>query len=112
MKSILKMQNELLKSKGGVMGQIVGTFILVLIIAVVVGMTFLFVAQLKTQVLNTAGQDVNSTAYKAINTTEAAGATLVSYLPMVFLALIFGVILVVVLRVVLPYINIGGGGFN
>lgn len=103
MKSILEM------NKKGVMGQVVGTFVLVLIIAVVVGMTFLFVAQLKTQIQTTATGGVNSTAYQAVNKTEAAGYDLVSYLPMVFLALIFGVVLVVVLRVVLPYVNIGGG---
>ena len=103
MKSIIEM------NKKGVMGQVVGTFILVLIISVIVGMTFLFIAQLKTQVQNTATGGVNSTAYQAVNQTEAAGYTLVSYLPMIFLALIFSVVLIVVLRVVLPYINIGGG---
>src|SRR3990167_2702374 len=46
-------------------------------------------------------------AYEKVNDTEDAGATVVDYLPLVFLALIFGVILTVVLKVILPYMNIG-----
>ena len=41
--------------------------------------------------------------------TEAAGANIVAYLPLIFLALIFGVILIIVLRVILPYINVTRG---
>jgi hypothetical protein len=52
-------------------------------------------------------------AYTAINSTENSGVTVVSYLPLVFLALIFGAILTLVLKIILPYINIGQtmGGF-
>lgn len=57
---------------------------------------------------------IDDTAYTSVNDTEAAGTTLVDYLPLVFLALIFGVILAIVLRIILPYIKLGermGGGF-
>jgi len=59
-----------------------------------------------------ASEDLN--AYTSINDTEAAGAGLVGYLPLIFLALIFGAILALVLKIILPYINLGqsiGGGF-
>ena len=58
-----------------------------------------------------AADDANS--YNAINETEAAGATIVGYLPLIFLAIIFGAILTLVLRIILPYINLGQqmGGF-
>ena len=101
------------KFKKGVMGEIIGVFILVLVISILSGLTFLFVAQLKTQVYTTSGS-YTSTAYQAVNTTEAAGYTVVTYLPLVFLALVFGAILMVVLKVIVPYINLGssiGGGF-
>ena len=97
----------MLKTKKGVMSEVVGVFILVLIVSVIAGMTFLFTSQLKEQVENTATGGVNSTAYKAVNDTEAAGATLIDYLPLLFLAIIFGVILAVVLKIILPYINLG-----
>lgn len=53
------------------------------------------------------------TASAAINATERAGASVTNYLPLLFLALIFGAILAVVLKVILPYINLGNqvGGF-
>jgi FlaG/FlaF family flagellin (archaellin) len=97
--------------KKGVMGEVIGVFILVLVISVLAGMTFLFTSQLKTQVSSTAG--ATSTAYLAVNSTEAAGATLINYLPLLFLAIIFGAILAVVLKIILPYINLGNsmGGF-
>ena len=52
-------------------------------------------------------------AYKSINDTEDAGATIVGYLPLIFIALIFGAILTIVLKIILPYINLGQkvGGF-
>ena len=58
-----------------------------------------------------ASEDLN--AYEAINDTEAAGATLTGYLPLIFLAIIFGAILTLVLKIILPYINLGQnmGGF-
>ena len=174
--------------KKGIMNQIVSVFILMLVISLLAGMTFLFIVTLKSQavdtsqyvtetVLNEAGQ-VNSTtyylthytdigfsapaittatntssgiavasgnwtlatsgsiinasavewntvtfnytyahpvmnAYNSINKTEAAGYQVIGYLGILFLALIFGAILTVVLRVILPYINIGQsmGGF-
>lgn len=96
-----------MKNKKGVMNQVIGVFILVLVISVIAGMTFLFTAQLKTQVESTGTEGTNSTAYQAVNDTETAGATIVDYLPLLFLAIIFGVILIVVLKVLLPYINLG-----
>jgi hypothetical protein len=99
--------------KKGVMGEVIGVFILVLVISVLAGMTFLFTSQLKTQVQSSATGGINSTAYLAVNSTEAAGATLINYLPLLFLAIIFGAILAVVLKIILPYINLGNsmGGF-
>ena len=46
-------------------------------------------------------------AYEAVNSTESAGYTVVGYLPLIFLAVIFGAILTLVLRIILPYINLG-----
>jgi hypothetical protein len=46
-------------------------------------------------------------AYNAINGTENAGYGLVSYLPLIFLAIIFGAILTLVLKIILPFINLG-----
>jgi hypothetical protein len=48
-----------------------------------------------------------STAYKAINQTETSGYQMVNYLGIIFLALIFGAILAVILRIIIPYINLG-----
>jgi hypothetical protein len=95
------------------MGPVISVFVMVLVISILSGLTFLFVAQLKTQVANTATGNTSSTAYKAVNDTEAAGATVVGYLPLIFLAIIFGAILTLVLRIILPYINLGQqmGGF-
>lgn len=58
-----------------------------------------------------ANDDAN--AYTAVNSTESAGSTVVGYLPLIFLAIIFGAILTLVLRIILPYINLGKdmGGF-
>ena len=94
--------------KKSVMNQVIGVFILVLVVSVIAGMTFLFTAQLKDQVESTSTGGINSTAYRAVNDTESAGATIVDYLPLLFLAIIFGAILVVVLKVLLPFINLGG----
>ena len=47
------------------------------------------------------------TAYDAINDTEAAGADIVDYLSLIFLAVIFGAILTLVMKIILPYINLG-----
>jgi len=99
------------------MSEVISVFILVLVVSVIAGMTFLFVGTLKDQVEAQAGSEAdahaNSTAWKAVNDTEAAGATIVDYLPLLFLAIIFGVILSVVLKIILPYINLGQqvGGF-
>lgn len=114
MRSILE---HMMKQKKGIMGPIISVFVLVLVISILAGLTFLFVAQLKTQVLNSAGGSAGggnqSTSYLAVNATEAAGATVVGYLPLIFLAVIFGAILTLVLRIILPYINLGQsvGGF-
>jgi len=98
--------------KKGVMGEIIGVFVLILVISVLAGMTFLFTSQLKTQVYATTA-DYAGNAYQAVNKTEAAGATVINYLPLLFLAIIFGAILAVVLKIILPYINLGNqvGGF-
>lgn len=181
-------------AKKGVMPEVIGLFVLVLVVAVIAGMTFLFTASLKTQVqnsspqatyrignesgwLNSSGYILSNTSklgfnspailivlnnltnpgattipalnysissagvltnatpanistvfisytyssienlngYTAVNSTEAAGAGIVTYLPLLFLAMIFGVILTVTLRIILPYINLGsqsgGTGF-
>ena len=104
---------EKIKGKKSIMGPIISVFVMVLVISILSGLTFLFVAQLKTQVQTTATDGENSTAYQAVNDTEAAGATVVSYLSLIFLAVIFGAILTLVLRIILPYINLGQqmGGF-
>ena len=53
-----------------------------------------------------------SVAFRSVNDTEKAGIVMVDFLPILFLAIIFGVILVVVLKVILPFINLGQqGGF-
>ena len=108
MRSILN-----LRKKKAVMGEVISVFVLVLIISILSGLTFLFVGELKTQVQSTGTEGVNSTAYQAVNDTEAAGATVIDYLPLIFLALIFGIILTLVLKIILPYINLGNrvGGF-
>lgn len=100
--------------KKGITAQIINVFILVLIISVLSGMTFLFTAQLKTQVLTASSNNLLSTAYQAVNNTENAGYQVISYLGLVFLALIFGAILLLVLKIMVPYINLGqqmGSGF-
>ena len=180
--------------KKGVMSEVIGVFVLVLVIAILAGITFMFVGSLKTQTIvkhtsgaqtvnleagwvNTTGYALNTTysslegytptivaivnatdqtlitaanytltgstlynsttvdaisryhdvlinytytyidsygsAYDAVNSTEAAGATTTNYLPLLFLAIIFGAILAVVLKIILPYINLGNqvGGF-
>lgn len=57
--------------------------------------------------------DDDANAYTSINETENAGAGIVGYLPLIFLAIIFGSILAIVLKIILPYINLGQnmGGF-
>lgn len=99
-------------SKKSIMGPVISVFVMVLVISILSGLTFLFVAQLKDQVYTTSGS-YTSTAYQAVNDTEAAGSTVVGYLPLIFLAVIFGAILTLVLRIILPYINLGQtmGGF-
>ena len=104
---------SILSQKKAIMGPIISVFVLILVISILAGLTFLFVSQLKTQVSSTAEGGINSTAYQAVNDTEAAGATVVGYLPLIFLAIIFGAILTLVLKIILPYINLGQnmGGF-
>jgi len=94
-------------TKKSIMGPVISVFVLVLIISILAGLTFLFVAQLKDQVKSTTTDGENSTAYQAVNDTEAAGATIIGYLPLIFLAIIFGAILTLVLKIILPYINLG-----
>jgi hypothetical protein len=175
-------------NKKGILGPVISVFVMVLVISILAGLTFLFVAQLKAQsiststqssftVLNETGAFLNTSngngydlgrrndigfnspsiillinasgyainagnftvvngelqnttlplgswtnslnvsytynavsnpnAYISINGTEAAGASTVSYLPLIFIALIFGAILSLVLRIILPYINLG-----
>ena len=169
------------------MGPIISVFVMVLVISILAGLTFLFVSSLKTQVrtsviesitvINQTGGTITSTPYRltadsyavdfavtratnatsglpiavgnytlstdgyvtnasatqwstvlfsytyrspsgtnayiAVNGTESAGATIVNYLPLIFLAVIFGALLTLVLRIILPYINLGNsvGGF-
>lgn len=174
-----------MKTKKSVIGPIISVFVMVLIVSILAGLTFLFVSQLKTQSLSsatgisftivnesgTAGAEIGPTgytllkygvgwrgatinvitngtsatlvssgnytlsdtgvltnasavvwtpvnisytytraelgAYNSINKTESAGATLVDYLPLIFLAIIFGAILTLVLKIILPYLNLG-----
>jgi len=99
-----KMELKSIAKKKSIMGPVISVFVMVLVISILAGLTFLFVSQLKTQVENTAEDGENSTAYQAVNDTEIAGATVVGYLPLIFLALIFGAILTLVLRIILPYV--------
>ena len=103
---------NILKQKKSIIGPVISVFVMVLIVSILAGLTFLFVAQLKAEVYATTASNT-STAYQAVNTTEAAGATVVNYLSLIFLAVIFGAILTLVLRIILPYINLGQqmGGF-
>jgi len=171
-----------MRLKKSVMGPIISVFVLILIVSILAGLTFLFVSSLKTNVVTTtattSGSAVNEsgyinqtgytltqstrlgfnnpaivtiingtsgavipsgnytltnnvlrnatasnfnpanitytysyigepTAYNAVNGTESAGYTLVSYLPLIFLAIIFGALLTLVLRIIVPYINLG-----
>jgi ABC-type multidrug transport system permease subunit len=110
------MQKKLqFEQKKSIMGPIISVFVMVLVISILSGLTFLFIAQLKSQVLTSTDADVgvNSTAYQAVNNTEAAGYTIVGYLPLIFLAVIFGALLTLVLKIILPYVNLGQsmGGF-
>ena len=173
--------------KKSVIGPVISVFVMVLVVSILAGLTFLFVAQLKTEVIDTtltgAGSAINETevyinstgytvdestaleargfvitaiwnssgdsynetiaitnatisstgvvtnatevtyenvsisytytyideptAYNAINDTESAGSTIVGYLSLIFLAIIFGAILTLVLKIILPYINLG-----
>ena len=101
-----------MKIKKSVMGPIISVFVMVLVISILAGLTFLFIAQLKTNVETVSGSTA-STSYQAINETENAGYTVVGYLPLVFLAVIFGALLTLVLKIILPYVNLGQtmGGF-
>ena len=96
-----------LKGKKGVMNEVIGAFILLLVVSIIAGMTFLFLSTMKDKVEDTATDGENSTAYQAVNDTEEAGTTIIDFLPILFLAIIFGAILTVVLRVILPFINLG-----
>ncbi len=98
--------------KKSIMGPIISVFVMILVISILAGLTFLFIAQLKAQVYSTTG-DYTSNAYQAVNDTEAAGVTVVGYLPLIFLAVIFGALLTLVLKIILPYVNLGQsmGGF-
>ena len=99
--------------KKSIMGPIISVFVMILVISILAGLTFLFIAQLKTQVLSAVASDTSATAYLAVNSTEAAGASVVGYLPLIFLAVIFGALLTLVLKIILPYVNLGQsmGGF-
>lgn len=98
---------SIIKQKKSITNQIISAFVLMLVISVLSGIMFLFVASLKTQVLAATTEGANSTAYKAVNSTEAAGFQVIGYLGLVFLAIIFGALLTLVLRIILPYVNFG-----
>jgi len=178
----------IMENKKAVMGSVISVFVMILVISILAGLTFLFISSLKPSVIentitsasvtgeigfinsttytldkatelnfrnpvitgaanytsglkiaaanytvSAAGIVINSSAvgwgnvtfnytyeyiananaYNAVNDTEAAGAGVVGYLPLIFLALIFGAILTLVLKIILPYINLGNqmGGF-
>ena len=98
---------NMVKGKKGVMNEVIGAFILLLVVSIIAGMTFLFLSTMKDKIKTTATDAENSTAYRAVNDTEEAGTTIIDFLPILFLAIIFGAILTVVLRVILPFINLG-----
>ena len=98
---------DMVKGKKGVMNEVIGAFILLLVVSIIAGMTFLFLSTMKDKIEDTATHNTSSTAYQAVNDTEEAGTTIVDFLPILFLAIIFGAILTVVLRVILPFINLG-----
>jgi hypothetical protein len=102
-----------MKQKKGIMNQIVSIFVLVLVISVLSGLTFLFGSQLLTQVSNVVSTDAstarNSTAYQAVNQTMVAGYAVVGYLGLIFMVLIFSALLALVLRMIIPYMNLGQG---
>jgi hypothetical protein len=95
-----------MKSKKGIMNQIVSIFVLVLVISVLSGLTFLFGAQLLTQV-NTVAGGTTTMAYQAVNQTQTAGYAVVGYLGLIFMVLIFSALLALVLRMIIPYMNLG-----
>ena len=101
-----------MRQKKSVIGPVISVFVMVLVISILAGLTFLFTAELKDNVYDQTA-DYGSTSYQAVNDTEDAGSDVVSYLPLIFLSLIFGAILTVVLKIILPYINLGQqmGGF-
>jgi len=173
-----------MEKKKSIMGPIISVFVMVLVISILAGLTFLFVTELKDTSVDVASLTsitvvnetswINSTTYtlstvndlgfvnpvivyaanstddeiitsgnytlssagvlsnasavewgaveitytyskiKDENSYENAGAMVVDYLPLIFLALIFGAILTLVLRIIIPYINLGknmGEGF-
>ena len=98
----------------GYFGKIIGIFVLVLVLSALLGMTFLFTSGMKDTISDTADEGENSTAWQAVNDTEKAGADVVGYLPLLFLALIFSAVLVVILKIIIPVLNSGqltGSGF-
>lgn len=178
-----------IQNKKGIMGEIISVFVLILVVAIMAGLSFLFIVNLKAQVVQTTDQAaiavnesgwlnttpypvgarnligfngftvilinnqtgqvvINSanytvgtntitgtgqnnwtntnitysynyiandsvSSYNAVNGTETAGSSVIGYLPLIFLAVIFGALLTLVLRTILPYINLGrqAGGF-
>ena len=48
-----------------------------------------------------------STAESSVNSTSNAGYQTINYLPLIFLAVIFGALLTLVLKIILPYVNLG-----
>jgi len=65
-----KMELKSIAKKKSIMGPVISVFVMVLVISILAGLTFLFVSQLKTQVENTAEDGENSTAYQAVNDTD------------------------------------------
>ena len=104
--------SEKFEQKKSIMGPIISVFVMVLVISILSGLTFLFLTNLLTNVETTSGSD-QTMAYQAVNDTQAAGYTIVGYLPLIFLAVIFGALLTLVLKIILPYVNLGQsmGGF-
>ena len=98
---------DMFMGKKGVMNEVIGAFVLLLVVSIIAGMTFMFLSEMKDQVEAKESDGVNATSWQAINDTEDAGTVIIDFLPILFLAIIFGAILVVVLRVILPFINLG-----
>ena len=103
------------KPKKGIINQTISIFILVLMVVVISGFTYWFIAEFKDTIATTATGGNQSTAWQAVNDTEAASLNIIDLLPFIFMALGFVIIIGVLIRILVPIMNLGnsfgGGGF-